>query len=126
MRPKCHPRNKAGVAICAVSALILAFHAPVPAPSQEAPTAPRPKIGFVPKEGFVPNGTAAVKIAEAVIEPAYGLDRVMKERPFKAKLVGGEWFVTGSSPTNADWLGGVAEVHINRTNGCITFMTHGR
>ena len=82
--------------------------------------------GVIPKDGFVPNEKTAVKIAEAVIEPIYGLQCVKTERPFKAKLIGGEWFVTGSGPTNLDWMGGVAEVHINKTNACITFMKHSR
>jgi hypothetical protein len=82
--------------------------------------------GVVPVEGYVPNAKTAIKIAEAVVEPVYGLQVIRNEQPFKARLVGGEWFVKGSGPTNVDWKGGVVEVHISKTNGCITFLLHGR
>jgi hypothetical protein len=83
-----------------------------------------PPAGIVPKDGFVPDQRTAVKIAEAVIEPIFGLQSLTNERPLVAKLKGGEWFVNGTAPTNIDWRGGVVEVHINKTNGCITFLTH--
>lgn len=85
-----------------------------------------PTSGVVPAEGFVPDAKTAIKIAEAVIEPVYGVQTIRDERPFKARLVSGEWFVKGSSPTNADWKGGVVEVHISKTNGCVTFLFHGK
>jgi len=85
-----------------------------------------PNSGLVPVEGYVPDAKTAIKIAEAVVEPVYGLQIIKNERPFKARLVGGEWFVKGASPTNADLKGGVVEVHISKTNGCITFLLHGR
>jgi hypothetical protein len=83
-----------------------------------------PTAGIVPKDGFVPDQRTAVKIAEAVIEPVFGLHCLTNERPLVAKLKGGEWFVSGTAPTNITWRGGVVEVHINKTNGCITFLTH--
>jgi hypothetical protein len=42
--------------------------------------------GFKPAGGFVPNADTAVKIAEAVLVPVYGKDRIESERPFTAKL----------------------------------------
>ncbi len=74
----------------------------------------------------MPTETVALKIAEAVIEPVYGAKCLKEERPLKARLIGGEWHVKGSAPTNTDWMGGVVEVHINKTNGCITLMKHGK
>lgn len=85
-----------------------------------------PDRGLIPAEGYVPNAKTAIKIAEAIAEPVYGLQVVRDERPFKARLVGGEWFVRGASPTNIDWRGGVVEVHISKTNGCITYLFHGK
>jgi hypothetical protein len=82
------------------------------------------KFGTVPPEGFVPDAKTAVKVAEAVIEPVYGLQTVRNERPFKARLVDGEWFVKGSHTTNINVFAGVSEVHISKTNGCITFLFH--
>ena len=86
----------------------------MPAFSAEAP--------YIPKEGFVPNEETAIKIAEAVWLPIYG-KTIYKERPFKTKLIDNIWYVSGTlhSP-----LGGVAEVEIDKTNGKILRVTHGK
>ncbi|HWQ90058.1 MAG TPA: NTF2 fold immunity protein [Clostridia bacterium] len=82
--------------------------------------------GVTPSNGFVPDGRTAVKIAEAVIEPVFGASCLTNERPFKARLIGGVWRVTGYEPITNEWMGGVAEVHIDKTNGCILLLTHGK
>jgi NTF2 fold immunity protein len=84
--------------------------------------------GVVPKQGFVPNESVALAIAEAVLIPVYGKGVVDYERPFKAVLEGNVWTITGSvpcdGPRNAICPGGAAEVRISKRTGQILFMTH--
>jgi hypothetical protein len=84
--------------------------------------------GVVPKDGFVPNATVALAIADAVLTPVYGKKTVDSERPFKAALNGNVWTVTGSvpcdGPPGAVCPGGAAEVRIYKRTGQILFMTH--
>jgi hypothetical protein len=75
-------------------------------------------------EGFVPNHETAIKIAEAVLVPIYGTDVVAKEQPFMAVLKGNHWIVQGSLPSG--FKGGVALVEIDKSNGCIYRITHGK
>src|SRR5690348_9092929 len=87
------------------------------------------QAGFVPKEGFVPNGDVARAIAEAVLSPVYGKQTIISERPFKAKLDGDVWVVSGSvpcvnPPAGASCPGGSAEVRISKKTGQILHMTH--
>jgi hypothetical protein len=37
---------------------------------------------YAPKDGFVPDAKTAVKIAEAVLIPVYGENKIESERPF--------------------------------------------
>ena len=89
------------------------------------PPSPR---GFVPKEGFVPNETVALAIAEAVLIPVYGKSVIDSERPFKAALKSNIWTITGSvpcdGPPGAVCPGGAAELRISKRTGRILFMTH--
>ena len=86
---------------------------------------------YVPKDGFVPDSTTAVKIAEAVLVPVYGKEKVESERPFKAKLEDGIWTVNGTlrcsdgkgSVTTA-CVGGTAEVKLSKVDGRILKMIH--
>jgi hypothetical protein len=84
--------------------------------------------GYVPKNGFVPNGTVALAIAEAVLVPVYGKTVINSERPFKAVLKDNFWTITGSvpcdGPPGAICPGGAAEVRISKRTGQILFMTH--
>jgi hypothetical protein len=61
---------------------------------------------YAPKEGFVPDSTTAVKIAEAVLIPVYGKEKVESERPFKTTLKNGVWTVNGTLHCS-DGKGGV-------------------
>lgn len=84
--------------------------------------------GFVPKEGFVPNETVALAIAEAVLIPVYGKSVIDSERPFKVVLKSNVWTITGSvpcdGPPGAVCPGGAAELRISKRTGQILFMTH--
>jgi hypothetical protein len=75
----------------------------------------------------VPTPTVAVSVAEAVLIPVYGKQQITSERPFKAKLSGGVWDVTGSLPCvppDPPCPGGTAQVKISKRTGEILFMTH--
>jgi hypothetical protein len=113
------PLLAAGLAAGLLIALLVRLSA-----ADRSNPASQPTSGITPPEGFVPNSKAAIKIAEAVIEPVYGMDTIRGERPYKARLVNGEWFVKGSLPTNVNVIAGTSEVHISKTNGCITFLFH--
>lgn len=82
------------------------------------------KSGFVPKEGYVPDETAAVAVAEAVLVPIYGREKIQSERPFHAKLESGTWTVEGSLPEGRE--GGVATVKLLKRDGRILSVIHGK
>jgi hypothetical protein len=77
-----------------------------------------------PKEGFVPHSKTAIAIAEAVLAPIYGEERINTQRPFTAKLVRDVWIVEGTLPEGKS--GGVALVRISKSDGRIISVTHGR
>ena len=77
-----------------------------------------------PKAGAVPDEVTAVRVAEAILIPIYGRTTVEGERPFTAKLTGNVWKVTGSLQPGVD--GGVAEVWMDRRDGRILRVTHGK
>ncbi len=76
------------------------------------------------KDHFVPDEASAVKLAEKVLMSTYGRKQIESERPFTARLNGNVWAVYGYLPP--DWVGGVAEVKIDKRNGRIFSVTHGK
>lgn len=83
------------------------------------------KTNYVPPDGFVPNSETAIAVAKAVLTPVYGADVIRREEPFSADLDGDVWFVHGTLPKPGN-RGGVAEVSISRSKGCILRMIHGK
>ncbi len=81
------------------------------------------KFNYVPPAGVVPDEATAIRIAEAILFPIYGEDKIISERPFKANLREGVWVVVGTLPS--EMHGGVAEVEISKTNGAIMRISHG-
>lgn len=79
---------------------------------------------FKPKDGFIPDEKTAIRVAEAVLSPIYGEEKIISERPFTAKLKKGVWTVTGHLPEG--WDGGVAEIKISKETGEIISVTHGK
>lgn len=83
-----------------------------------------------PKAGFVPDSKTAAKIAEAVLIPVYGTEKIEAERPFKAVLENDVWTVTGTlhcpgdNGDNTKCVGGTAEVKLSKADGRILKMTH--
>ena len=80
--------------------------------------------GYKPKDGFVPDQKTAIAVAEAVLAPIYGEQKVVAERPFTARLDGGVWTVSGSLP--AGFVGGVAEIKIRKSDASVVFVLHGK
>jgi len=81
-------------------------------------------VGYVPKEGFVPNKLTAIRIAISVWLPIYGV-KIYNEKPFVAVLKDGIWKVEGSLPKEFT-LGGVAEIWIQKKDGKILGVNHGK
>ncbi|HEY0282203.1 MAG TPA: YbbC/YhhH family protein [Rhizomicrobium sp.] len=77
-----------------------------------------------PRAGIVPDQVTAIRIAEAVLIPIYGQEQIKAERPFTAKLNTNTWIVMGYIPPGVD--GGVAEVWIDKRDGKILRVTHGK
>ena len=80
--------------------------------------------GYVPKNGFVPDSKTAIAVAEAVLRPIYGNDKVEAERPFSARLEQGVWHVERHFPDGD--VGGVAMVQIRKSDAAIIFVLHGK
>ncbi len=87
---------------------------------------------YTPKDGFVPDSTTAVKVAEAVLIPVYGKEKIESERPFKATLENGVWTVDGTlhcsdgkgGVTTTLCDGGTAEVKLSKADGRVLKMIH--
>jgi hypothetical protein len=85
-----------------------------------------------PANGYVPNATTAVKIAEAVLIPVFGEKQIASERPFHARLEGDVWAVDRTlycsnrkvETTTNLCFGGAAAVKLSKSDARILFMTH--
>ena len=75
-----------------------------------------------PKEGYVPNAATAVAIAEAVLIPIYGETEIAGDRPYRARLDGGVWTVSGTLPPNT--VRGTAVAMIAKDDGRIVRVFH--
>ncbi len=85
----------------------------------------------MPKDGFVPDSMTAIKVAEAVLIPVYGKDKIDSERPFKATLDNGVWTVDGTlhcsdgkGGVTTHCVGGTAEVKLSKADGRVLWMIH--
>lgn len=80
----------------------------------------------IPKNGFVPDKETAVKIAEAVWIPIYGVEEINQERPFVAELKNGIWIVSGTlhSEPGSIAKGGVATIEISKADGRVLRVSH--
>ena len=79
---------------------------------------------YVPRDGFVPDGETAIRIAEAVLVPIYGAKEVARERPFHPVLSDNTWTVRGTLPKG--WVGGVAVIQIDKRDARVTGVSHGK
>lgn len=84
--------------------------------------AARPKL---PQQGVVPDERTAVKIAEAVFLPIFGVDEVEKWRPYHAQFdKNGVWTVYGTLPRN--WRGGTPSLTIRKQDARVLEVWHGQ
>jgi len=67
----------------------------------------------------VPDVITASAIAEAVLKPIYGEKAVIRQRPYKAELIGDAWFVEGTLPEDPRIMGGRFIVRITKSDGRI-------
>jgi NTF2 fold immunity protein len=87
----------------------------------ESKTAVSPYV-VVPRDGFVPDADTAAKISEVILDRIFGQAQTDAEKPLRATLEDDIWIVKGTLPTGA--LGGVAEMHINKKDGTILYLSH--
>jgi hypothetical protein len=71
--------------------------------------------------GFIKT---AIRIAEAVWLPIYG-ESIYKEKPFVASYKNGIWTVAGTL-SKKYMFGGTAEIDIQRSDGKILRVIHGK
>jgi hypothetical protein len=79
---------------------------------------------FKLKVGYVPDAQTAIKIAVAVWEPIYGVEKIAAEKPYRARFTKGRWIVEGSLPMG--WNGGVAIAEIAKDDGTVLRVSHGK
>lgn len=78
-----------------------------------------------PSIGLVPTQDVAIQIAEAVLIPLYGAERICRQKPFKVNLSAGVWTVEGSYP-EASKPKGIALVQLRQEDGQLLQVTHGQ
>jgi len=79
---------------------------------------------YIPRNGFVPDEETAVKIAEAVLYAIYG-ETIETQKPFKIALKENKvWIIEGTLPE--DTLGGTVYIEIQKKNGAIINLSHGK
>jgi hypothetical protein len=113
--------NKKIITACVVSFLFL-FVAGLHASEDQ-------KHNFKPASGYVPDEETAIRIAVAVWTPIYGKEKIANEKPYKAILKDQIWYVSGSLPeakAGEIIVGGVAEAEINKSDGRIIRISHGK
>lgn len=84
-----------------------------------------PKNDNFPVNGLVPNEILAIKIAEVILVNSFG-EKILEERPFRAKLIENEtvWLVQGSLKSKQK--GGVVEILIQRKDCKVLNISHGK
>lgn len=77
-----------------------------------------------PEDGYISNESSAIKLAEIVWLNVYGSD-INNDKPFKAKLKDGKvWIVEGT--LNSNGFGGVPYIEIQKSDGRILKVIHGK
>jgi len=87
------------------------------------------KHNYKPAVGYVPDEETAINIAVAVWSPIYGKEQIQNEKPYKANLKNGIWYVSGLLPEakkGETIVGGVAEAEIAKDDGRIIGISHGQ
>lgn len=74
-------------------------------------------------QGYVPDSTTAVQIAEILFVRIYG-EKVREKKPFVATFKDGIWIVDGTLEKGMD--GGVPHIEIQKSDGKIIDLFHGK
>lgn len=75
------------------------------------------------KTELIPDEEAAINIAESYLFKIYGKSTIVRERPYKIRLINGYWVIIGSLP----WYqskGGSFELIIKAKDGMIKKISH--
>jgi len=83
-----------------------------------------PSHSFKPEGGFVPDEATAINIAQAVLTPIYGKEKLEKEKPLVAKQNNGVWIVSGTMQKGLK--GGVSIIEILKDDARILRVSHGK
>ncbi|PTT00884.1 hypothetical protein DBR11_08760 [Pedobacter sp. HMWF019] len=74
-------------------------------------------------QGYVPDSTTAVQIAQILFVRVYG-EKVLEKKPFVATLKNGNvWVVEG---TLKEQKGGVPHLEMQKSDGKIIYLIHGK
>ena len=77
-----------------------------------------------PSQGYVPDSTTAVQLAQIFFVRVYG-EKVLEKKPFIAVLKNGKiWMVDGTLEKGMD--GGVPHIEIQKSDGKILAIYHGK
>lgn len=79
---------------------------------------------YVPEQGFVPDQTIAITLAETILKPIYGEENINRQKPFKAVLKNNIWIVTGT--LGEGLMGGVAIIEITKKDAKVVRVIHGK
>lgn len=79
----------------------------------------------LPEKGVLTTEKSAIQVAETILVNVYG-ETVLEQRPFKAKLEGDVWEITGTfhCPQGVGCKGGVARIEINKKDGKVKSVIH--
>lgn len=80
--------------------------------------------GYQPPDGFIPDSTTAVAVAEAILIGVYGKTQIERQRPMIASLEGKAWVVAGTLRRGE--LGGVATIRLDKETGTVLRVMHGK
>ncbi|MCC9043947.1 YbbC/YhhH family protein [Myroides sp. M-43] len=76
-----------------------------------------------PIDGFIPNDSTAVRIAETMLYKVYGENNIVRQRPYNIALKQDSiWCIQGNLPEG--WEGGVFYIELNKNNGKVEKMFH--
>jgi hypothetical protein len=85
-----------------------------------------PPYNYQPPNGVIPDQATAIVVAEAILKPIYGADKIKEEEPFAAVLKEDVWTVNGTFHSKGKYsVGGTAEIKISKSNGCVINISHG-
>ncbi len=77
------------------------------------------------QNGTIPDAKAAVGIAKIILNYCYGEGTINKEKPFNVELVNNRvWYIYGSLPKG--YYGGVAQISIQKSDGKVLAIFHGK